>query len=143
MHNDGKLTQETFAVAMHLINGKLAGKPLPDRLPDSLIPPSQRQRGSQASAAAPVSQIQRDLFELDNSPPGSPIVPEQATGGAFGSQRNVGMQNTGASNSVFPAIGAALPGSVVSSPPRSQQQSPFQPPGEFHQDRYEKVLTNQ
>ncbi|PIA15576.1 EF-hand, partial [Coemansia reversa NRRL 1564] len=36
----GKLTKEEFAVAMHLINARLAGGPVPDKLPPTLIPPS-------------------------------------------------------------------------------------------------------
>jgi epidermal growth factor receptor substrate 15 len=124
MHNDGKLTQETFAIAMHLINGKLAGKPLPDRLPETLIPPSQRQ--SSVKPAPPVSQIHRDLFELENSPSGSPTVPEQPTATAFAPQRSLSLQNTGASGAAFPPLSAALTGSVSTSPPpRPQQQSPF------------------
>lgn len=39
---DGQLTEEEFALAMHLINVRLEGHALPDDLPDHLIPPSQR-----------------------------------------------------------------------------------------------------
>lgn len=39
---DGALTDEEFALAMHLINIRKSGKDLPDHLPDHLIPPSQR-----------------------------------------------------------------------------------------------------
>ncbi|KAJ2806617.1 hypothetical protein H4R20_001623 [Coemansia guatemalensis] len=38
----GKLTKEEFAVAMHLINARLAGGPIPDKLPPTLVPPSMR-----------------------------------------------------------------------------------------------------
>lgn len=131
LRNDGKLTQDSFAVAMHLINGKLAGKPLPDRLPDSLIPPSLRQQQpSPAARQGPaVSQYQKDLFELDNSPPGSPMVPESAAGGVFGPQRKTSVQNIGIATPppAFPAFSSVLPGSSVVSPPRSTQQSPFAP----------------
>jgi epidermal growth factor receptor substrate 15 len=128
MQNDGKLTQDTFAVAMHLINEKLAGKPVPERLPKTLIPPTLREQPT-TKPHAPVSQIQRDLFELENSPPGSPIIPEQLTGG-FGTRRNLSTQNTGTSGSAFPPLPGAFPGAVAVSPPRSLQQSPFVPPGE-------------
>ena len=42
MHGDGKLSKDGFAVALHLINNKLAGKEVPNTLPPSLIPPSAR-----------------------------------------------------------------------------------------------------
>lgn len=40
--NRGKLNMDEFAVAMHLINRKLHGFPVPLALPPELIPPSQR-----------------------------------------------------------------------------------------------------
>lgn len=39
---DGKMDAGEFAVAMWLVNEKMAGKPLPDTLPDDLVPPSKR-----------------------------------------------------------------------------------------------------
>ncbi|KAK7693155.1 hypothetical protein QCA50_002721 [Cerrena zonata] len=36
---DGRLSRDEFAVAMHLIRAKLAGKDVPDNLPPSLVPP--------------------------------------------------------------------------------------------------------
>lgn len=39
---DGKMDAGEFAVAMWLANEKMAGKPLPDVLPEDLIPPSKR-----------------------------------------------------------------------------------------------------
>ena len=39
---DGKMDAGEFAVAMWLVNEKMAGKPLPDVLPEDLIPPSKR-----------------------------------------------------------------------------------------------------
>ena len=41
---DGFLTDEEFALAMHLVNIRQEGFPLPDELPDHLVPPSQRGR---------------------------------------------------------------------------------------------------
>jgi len=41
---DGYLTEEEFALSMHLINIRLEGYPLPDELPDHLVPPSQRSK---------------------------------------------------------------------------------------------------
>src|ERR1700761_7287771 len=102
---------------MHLINGKLAGKAIPDRLPESLIPPSLRQSQTAARPGpfqAPVSQIQRDLFELDNSPPTSPTAPESV----FGMSSQSGIlqpQSTGMSAST---------GSVFTTPKASQSSFP-------------------
>ena len=39
---DGKMDAGEFAVAMWLVNEKMAGKALPDTLPEDLIPPSKR-----------------------------------------------------------------------------------------------------
>ena len=39
---DGQLDRDEFAVAMFLIDHKLAGNDLPDKLPDRVIPPSKR-----------------------------------------------------------------------------------------------------
>lgn len=38
----GKLNSSEFAIAMHLIQSKLSGTPLPSTLPENLIPPSTR-----------------------------------------------------------------------------------------------------
>lgn len=69
MKNDGRLTKDTFAVAMHLINKVLEGKELPEFLPPTLIPPSMRLSASQFQAASsmPVlSETHRDLLSLDD-----------------------------------------------------------------------------
>lgn len=39
---DGFLDKDEFALAMHLINVKLAGNEIPFQLPDHLIPPKKR-----------------------------------------------------------------------------------------------------
>lgn len=39
---DGMLDRDEFAVAMFLIDHKLAGNDLPDKLPERVIPPSKR-----------------------------------------------------------------------------------------------------
>lgn len=57
IHNDGRLTQDGFAIALHLINSKLTGKEIPESLPQSLVPPSMRQ----------TSQPQRCRCSLDYS----------------------------------------------------------------------------
>ncbi|KIM32332.1 hypothetical protein M408DRAFT_6586 [Serendipita vermifera MAFF 305830] len=79
MRNDGRLTKETFAVAMHLINGVLEGKELPPVLPNTLIPPSLR--GAAGFAALPpaapvISETHRDLLSLDDDLPVSPPQPK-------------------------------------------------------------------
>ncbi|KAI9504746.1 hypothetical protein BX070DRAFT_189954, partial [Coemansia spiralis] len=42
INHSGKLSRDEFAVAMHLINSKLAGNEIPDKLPATLVPPSMR-----------------------------------------------------------------------------------------------------
>ncbi|CAE6413784.1 unnamed protein product [Rhizoctonia solani] len=66
INNDGRLTRDEFAVAMHLINGKLAGRELPTELAPSLIPPSFRGAAAAPAPAAPAqSETLRDLWSLD------------------------------------------------------------------------------
>ncbi|KAG9019677.1 hypothetical protein FRB90_011486 [Tulasnella sp. 427] len=66
LHNDGRLTQEGFAIALHLINGKLTGKEVPDSLPSSLVPPSMRTPAPQHSS------IHQDMISLlGETPPPS------------------------------------------------------------------------
>ncbi|KAJ1307259.1 hypothetical protein OPQ81_001372 [Rhizoctonia solani] len=79
LNKDGKLTRDGFAVAMHLINGKLAGREIPSELPQSLIPPSYRGAASApAPAAAPTqSETLRDLWSLDE-PVQTPTPPVPA-----------------------------------------------------------------
>lgn len=85
INNDGRLTKDCFAVAMHLIQGKLAGRPLPATLPPTLVPPSLRggQLQSHISAPAPPPPASEPLRDLlwDDTPPQSAVAP-QATGGA-------------------------------------------------------------
>lgn len=73
MNNDGRLTREGFAVAMHLIQGKLAGKDIPTALPSSLVPPGMRGArlaGAGPAPSAPIPEPVRDLL-WDDSPPTS------------------------------------------------------------------------
>ncbi|KAF9264956.1 EF-hand [Marasmius fiardii PR-910] len=42
LYNNGRLTKDCFAVAMHLIQKKLGGGELPTTIPQSLIPPAMR-----------------------------------------------------------------------------------------------------
>lgn len=72
IRQEGKLDPDEFAVAMHLINSKLAGKDIPTTLPTSLIPPKLRSQVTQQSTAP------KDLFDLfdDEAPaPAAAVVP--------------------------------------------------------------------
>ncbi|RCI03792.1 hypothetical protein CU098_008867 [Rhizopus stolonifer] len=61
----GALSRDEFAVAMHLIHQKLAGKPLPQVLPKTLIPPSH---------ANSRSQSQQSPFSNSNAVAPSPSI---------------------------------------------------------------------
>ncbi|KAI0781211.1 hypothetical protein BD413DRAFT_23939 [Trametes elegans] len=76
LNNDGRLTRDGFAVAMHLIQGKLAGKDIPSALPLSLVPPALRGSGSALAAPAQpaVPEAIKDLL-WDDSPPASATAP--------------------------------------------------------------------
>nr|ODN87640.1 hypothetical protein L203_03421 [Cryptococcus depauperatus CBS 7841] len=67
IRKEGNLTRDEFAVAMHLINQKLAGQDPPSSLPISLVPPSLREdfAGKQEVIASPAPPgVSRDLFDL-------------------------------------------------------------------------------
>ncbi|EJD53332.1 hypothetical protein AURDEDRAFT_157906 [Auricularia subglabra TFB-10046 SS5] len=81
---EGRLSREQFAVVMHLINNKLAGKEVPAVLPPTLVPPSMRVASLGASAFGQAAfqqhqqpiqppQPQKDLFSLDDTPPPSAV----------------------------------------------------------------------
>jgi epidermal growth factor receptor substrate 15 len=74
LNNDGCLTRDGFAVAMHLIMGKLAGKDIPSALPPSLIPPSMRAAAVPATSPfhPPPSESLKDLIWDDG--PSSPVT---------------------------------------------------------------------
>lgn len=79
LNNDGRLTRDGFAVAMHLIQGKLAGKDIPTNLPASLIPPSMRSSALANGISSPFvppqppQQPHSELRDLiwDGTPPPS------------------------------------------------------------------------
>ncbi|KZV61887.1 hypothetical protein PENSPDRAFT_693017 [Peniophora sp. CONT] len=83
LSNDGRLTREGFAVAMHLIQSKLAGNDLPTTLPQTLIPPSMRaahaSQPQQQQPLAPVHELS-DLLFGDDEPPASKSIVPQSTG---------------------------------------------------------------
>ncbi|WVF65904.1 hypothetical protein IAT40_000642 [Kwoniella sp. CBS 6097] len=78
IRKEGKLTRDEFAVAMHLINSKLAGQDIPSALPNSLVPPSLRD--AYGSGAQEVlnqqgpSSATKDLFDVfgDDEPATAP-----------------------------------------------------------------------
>jgi epidermal growth factor receptor substrate 15 len=88
INDDGRLTKDEFAVAMHLIQNQLAGKDVPATLPLSLIPPAFRGLAGQGQSQMHVSPAQahveplRDLL-WDDTPPVSasqPMLQPQSTG---------------------------------------------------------------
>lgn len=94
-----------FAVAMHLINQKLAGQDLPASLPNSLVPPSLRQEfggGQQEVLDNGPSSTTQDLFDLFSDEPApmpaqssmSSNQPQPFSAGAF-AQPPLSNQNTG------------------------------------------------
>jgi epidermal growth factor receptor substrate 15 len=90
IRHEGKLDRDMFAVAMHLINNKLAGKDLPASLPNSLVPPSLRQEfggGQQEVLDNGPSNATKDLFDLFSDDPAPPAA-QQATSSAFGQNQN-------------------------------------------------------
>jgi epidermal growth factor receptor substrate 15 len=66
LDNDGHLTRDGFAIAMHLIKRRITGGDIPSTLPPALVPPS---RLSYPTATAVDKQV--DLL-LDESPTASP-----------------------------------------------------------------------
>ena len=109
MKNDGRLTEESFAVAMHLINQVLAGNPIPDTLPVSLVPPSFRSELGMPPAVLQgpaVSETQRELFDIfdDPLPASAPVLSQPVQ------SQNTGLatfqpQYTGPTSSVLSAFG--------------------------------------
>ncbi|KAI0028359.1 hypothetical protein K488DRAFT_89829 [Vararia minispora EC-137] len=92
LHNDGRLTREGFAIAMHLIQGKLAGKDIPAALPASLIPPNLRSTIAPAPVStpsqplAPVNELSDLLWDdepVPEKPKQAPLQPQST--GAFSS----------------------------------------------------------
>lgn len=108
-----------FAVAMHLINNKLAGKDLPPSLPNSLVPPALRQEfggGQQEVLDNGPSNATKDLFDLFADEP-TPAPAQQAPA-AFGQQT----QPQPFSGSVFSA--QPLQSQGTGQGPPSRQLSP-------------------
>ena len=70
MNGDNCLTKDEFAVAMHLINCKVAGDEIPTSLPPSLVPPSMRSKSTHSSSPpSPLSPKQLAKFKSPPPPP--------------------------------------------------------------------------
>jgi epidermal growth factor receptor substrate 15 len=108
LNNDGRLTRDGFAVAFHLIQGKLSGKEIPTVLPASLMPPSMRTATSPTAPLfqQPPSDSLSDLLWEDSpvtSQPQSAIL--QRTGHsqspAISAPQNQGQSTFGMSQDSF------------------------------------------
>ena len=76
--HEGKLDKDEFAVAMHLINGALAGQSIPSVLPQSLVPPSLRSAQASNLTTDPSkgpSDATKDLFDLFDDSAAAPMPP--------------------------------------------------------------------
>ena len=119
-NNDGRLTRDGFAVAMHLIQGKLAGKDVPSALPPTLIPPAVRgQLGNAVTPAQPaqpaVPEAIRDLL-WDDTPPSSATAPQHPTVPALPPPRASTTSPKPAQPSAPSFFGASDPFSTSNSP---------------------------
>ncbi|KAF8644125.1 hypothetical protein AX16_008654 [Volvariella volvacea WC 439] len=74
LSNNGRLTRDTFAVAMHLIHQRLAGHPLPAVIPPTLIPPALRDTSSPTRTSFVQQEPVKDLFSWDDTPPTSAVA---------------------------------------------------------------------
>ena len=97
INSNGRLTRDGFAVAMHLIQKKLAGQDIPSKLPPSLMPPSARVSALGTSPFLVANHQEpepaTDLFSFDDTPPSSPL-PLNSLGG-------IRTQLTGSASSAF------------------------------------------
>ncbi|KAL0947299.1 hypothetical protein HGRIS_013418 [Hohenbuehelia grisea] len=140
LSGDGRLTRDGFAVAMHLMNQRIAHKPIPAVLPPSLIPPSMRQQAARSpfvSATSafqpqppPLAEPEPDLLWDDTPPPSAtPQIP-QSTG-----LKALSQQATGSQQLTFggpPPIPARNVSGPVAQDPFGS--SPFAPAPGAHKD---------
>ncbi|CDS01057.1 related to EDE1 protein involved in endocytosis [Sporisorium scitamineum] len=121
----GTLSKDEFAVAMHLINGQLAGKPLPQELPSSLVPPSMRSMDLPAAVNPQQSDTQKDLFSLMDDDPPAPTI---SASSAFITPSPAAPVVAAAQSTPF---GAASPAPAPAPAPAAPQRSA---PGPFDDD---------
>ncbi|KAH6918053.1 hypothetical protein BKA70DRAFT_1381078 [Coprinopsis sp. MPI-PUGE-AT-0042] len=75
IRNDGHLNSDEFILAMHLLQNKLKGKPIPTELPPSLIPPSLRQS---SSSHVPTISLSSTSTSPRNTPFPSPTIRQRS-----------------------------------------------------------------
>ena len=127
IQKQGKLTRDTFAVAMYLIRSKISGKDVPETLPMSLVPPSMRQSVISAPVQPVLPQPQpssaaQDLFGLDSA-----FAPSVTTTGSPAPALTSGISSP--AKTIIPNKGATSP---KPSPVISTTLSrPFQPQSDF------------
>jgi epidermal growth factor receptor substrate 15 len=122
LHNDGRLTREGFAVAMHITNSRLAGNEIPLTLPPSLVPPSMRP--SQASIMTTANEPQLDLLLVD-TPPAS-ALPTEPTGEGRQAQTSASVSGNNLGKDAFPSSYLSM-----FSPSVTQQFSAIRPGEKF------------
>jgi epidermal growth factor receptor substrate 15 len=114
IHNTGEFTKDEFAIAMFLVQKKIAGAELPDIVPDSLLPGShpavQQQQQSQATPqyAAPQQKSIPRIPSRDTKPQSS-LNDLVDLNDAFASPVPSGSDSRSVSNSTVnftPAVGA-------------------------------------
>lgn len=134
---DGTLSRDEFAVAMHLINEKMTGKALPEQLPSALLPPSMRTQNLPTASSKP-TETQRELFSLlDTDVPPTMSASEKTT--AFGapvapSLTPMQPQSTGLSATTSGADVSAPLASTGASAPLPSRAAPADPFQAFDDD---------
>lgn len=118
--SDGKLSKEDFAVAMYLIRQKISGKPLPETLPPSLIPPSERTGASKPLPPEPVPEPEEDIFS-DPPPAPAPTLVAPTPSPARSNSRMSGPRNG-------PRTAAAATAAPATPPPPASPEPPPPPP---------------
>ncbi|TBU28904.1 hypothetical protein BD311DRAFT_757422 [Dichomitus squalens] len=120
LNNDGRLTREGFAVAMHLIQGKLAGKEIPTAIPQSLVPPSMRGALGAAPSQPPQPAVPEAIKDLlwDDSPPPSATAP--APPSIFQPQSTGSILQAQSTGSILQTQNTGRPTPAMSPPPRTQ-----------------------
>lgn len=122
IRKEGKLSKEEFAVAMHLINGRLAGREVPQTLPTSLVPPSLRELVANQTGgglqAGGVSETTRDLFDVFADSPPASAAPQAQAGQSYFAQQQQQQQpsSTTATAPTSRAMSPATTGANYASP---------------------------
>ena len=78
--NDGRLTNDEFCLAMHLVDMVRSNQPIPAKLPPNLIPPSFRKGGAVTGGAVGVPP-----GGLGGSSPPQPVAPAVPLGKVYSS----------------------------------------------------------